>query len=102
MMTAPFGDQNCPTSRSHWLLPLVHGHVDQASMYLLFRIAHDTAHRPSLVVRQFKTAAELIVLGRIIFITLIARRSRHYAGVRYLKRGVNDQVTLNLSPTQDR
>lgn len=26
-----------------------------------------------------------------MFITLIARRSRHYAGVRYLKRGVNDE-----------
>lgn len=25
----------------------------------------------------------------MVFITLIARRSRHYAGVRYLKRGVN-------------
>jgi len=35
---------------------------------------------------------ELTVLGRVIFITLIARRSRHYAGARYLKRGVNDEV----------
>jgi hypothetical protein len=26
----------------------------------------------------------------VVFITLIARRSRYYAGVRYLKRGVND------------
>ena len=34
---------------------------------------------------------ELTVLGRVVFITLIARRSRHYAGVRYLKRGVNDE-----------
>ena len=30
-------------------------------------------------------------MGRVIFITLIARRSRHFAGARYLKRGVNDQ-----------
>ena len=36
--------------------------------------------------------AELTVLGRVIYITLIARRSRHYAGARYLKRGVNDEV----------
>lgn len=35
---------------------------------------------------------ELTVLGRVVFITLIARRSRHYAGARYLKRGVNDEV----------
>jgi hypothetical protein len=35
---------------------------------------------------------ELSVLGRVVFVTLIARRSRHYAGARYLKRGVNDEV----------
>ena len=34
---------------------------------------------------------ELTVLGRVIFITLIARRSRHYAGARYLKSGVDDE-----------
>jgi hypothetical protein len=39
---------------------------------------------------------ELTVLGRVIFITLIARRSRHFAGARYLKRGVNDEVIINL------
>ncbi|EKM53859.1 uncharacterized protein PHACADRAFT_209710 [Phanerochaete carnosa HHB-10118-sp] len=49
---------------SQWIVPLVHGHVDQA---------------------------KLTVLGRVIFITLIARRSRHHAGARYLKRGVNDE-----------
>jgi len=37
-------------------------------------------------------ALELTVLGRVIFVTLIARRSRHFAGARYLKRGVNDEV----------
>lgn len=37
---------------------------------------------------------ELTVLGRVVFITLIARRSRHYAGARYLKRGVNDEVCV--------
>ncbi|KAH9916211.1 SacI homology domain-containing protein [Fomitopsis serialis] len=45
-------------------IALIHGHVDQA---------------------------KLTVLGRVIFITLIARRSRHHAGARYLKRGVNDE-----------
>ncbi|KAF4568144.1 phosphatidylinositol-3,5-bisphosphate 5-phosphatase [Pleurotus pulmonarius] len=35
--------------------------------------------------------AKLTVLGRVVFVTLIARRSRHYAGARYLKRGVNDK-----------
>ncbi|KAG8819015.1 phosphatidylinositol-3,5-bisphosphate 5-phosphatase [Serendipita sp. 399] len=49
--------------RSHWVIPLMHGHVDQA---------------------------KLTVLGRVVYITLIARRSRYYAGARYLKRGVNE------------
>jgi len=40
--------------------------------------------------------AELTVLGRVIFVTLIARRSRHYAGARYLKRGVNDEVRISM------
>ena len=35
---------------------------------------------------------ELTVLGRVLYVTLIARRSRHFAGARYLKRGVNDEV----------
>jgi hypothetical protein len=43
-----------------------------------------------------QTLTELTVLGRVIFITLIARRSRHFAGARYLKRGVNDEVIINL------
>lgn len=50
--------------KPHWFLPLVHGHVDQA---------------------------KLTVLGRLVFVTLIARRSRHYAGARYLKRGINEE-----------
>ena len=31
------------------------------------------------------------VLGRVFTITLIGRRSRLFAGTRYLKRGVNDE-----------
>ncbi|GLB44123.1 putative sacI homology domain containing protein [Lyophyllum shimeji] len=64
LLTAPFSGQDRPSLRPHWLLPMVHGHVDQA---------------------------KLTVLGRVIFVTLIARRSRHFAGARYLKRGVNDE-----------
>ena len=37
-------------------------------------------------------ALELNVLSRVVFVTLIARRSRHYAGARYLTRGVNEEV----------
>lgn len=47
-----------------WCIPIIHGYVDQSSIY---------------------------VYGRIIYVTLIARRSRHFAGARYLKRGANDR-----------
>ncbi|KAF7836841.1 phosphoinositide phosphatase SAC3 isoform X1 [Senna tora] len=33
----------------------------------------------------------LAISGRDVIITLIARRSRHYAGTRYLRRGVNEK-----------
>ncbi|KAI9751629.1 MAG: phosphatidylinositol-3,5-bisphosphate 5-phosphatase [Lichina confinis] len=46
-----------------WCLPIVHGHVDQSTLY---------------------------VHGRSIHITIIARRSRFFAGARFLKRGTND------------
>lgn len=75
MMTRAFQNTSMSNSekqqdahlKSQWIIPLVHGHVDQA---------------------------KLTVLGRVIFVTLIARRSRHHAGARYLKRGVNDEVPL--------
>ncbi|KAJ1893509.1 phosphatidylinositol-3,5-bisphosphate 5-phosphatase [Kickxella alabastrina] len=48
---------------AEWTVALVHGYIDQS---------------------------KLSVLGRDVFVTLVARRSRIFAGVRYLKRGVND------------
>ncbi|KAN0060124.1 phosphatidylinositol-3,5-bisphosphate 5-phosphatase [Thecaphora frezii] len=50
--------------RNGWVLPLVYGFVDQA---------------------------KLSVLNRTIYVTLIARRSRHFAGARFLKRGINER-----------
>ncbi|KAK4985385.1 phosphatidylinositol-3,5-bisphosphate 5-phosphatase [Elasticomyces elasticus] len=46
-----------------WCLPIIHGFVDQAS---------------------------LDIFGRRVYITIIARRSRFFAGARFLKRGAND------------
>ncbi|KAK2877215.1 hypothetical protein FQN49_001339 [Arthroderma sp. PD_2] len=46
-----------------WFLPITHGYVDQSA---------------------------ISVYGRLVYLTLIARRSRFFAGARYLKRGVND------------
>ncbi|MBE3041872.1 hypothetical protein IMZ48_04675 [Candidatus Bathyarchaeota archaeon] len=36
----------------------------------------------------------LSIYGRTAHITIIARRSRHFAGARFLKRGANDLVSL--------
>ena len=46
-----------------WCLPIIHGYVDQSA---------------------------LSVYGRLVYITIIARRSRFFAGARFLKRGAND------------
>ncbi|KAJ5356815.1 hypothetical protein N7517_011424 [Penicillium concentricum] len=46
-----------------WCLPIIHGYVDQSKMS---------------------------VYGRMVYITIIARRSRFFAGARFLKRGAND------------
>lgn len=54
--------------------------------------------KPVRLIRYYQCSSdthlvsELTVLGRVLFVTLIARRSRHHAGTRYLKRGVNDEV----------
>lgn len=54
--------------------------------------------RRKLISRTCTT--ELSVYGRTIQILLIARRSRHFAGARFHKRGVNTQVrTLSLIGT---
>lgn len=46
-----------------WCRPIIHGYIDQAS---------------------------ISIYGRTAFITIIARRSRYFAGARFLKRGAND------------
>lgn len=49
-------------AKRQWVIPLVHGFVDQA---------------------------KLSVLGNAIYVSLIARRSRHFAGARFYKRGID-------------
>lgn len=46
-----------------WFRPIIHGFIDQAN---------------------------ISIYGRKIYITIIARRSHHFAGARFLKRGVNN------------
>lgn len=85
-MSRPFTD-TAPRGVLTWLIPLIHGHVDQASKYGLLRLWSTLSF----------FYLELNVLGRVIFVTLIARRSRHYAGARYLTRGVNEEVRAQPS-----
>ena len=47
-----------------WKLPIVHGFVDQSNVS---------------------------IYGQPVYVTLIARRSKNYAGTRFLKRGANNQ-----------
>lgn len=49
---------------THWVVPVIHGFFKQIS---------------------------LSMVGRPLSLTLLARRSRFFAGPRYLKRGVNDK-----------
>lgn len=51
------------STADEWIIPLCYGFVDQA---------------------------KLSIMNRTIHVTLIARRSRHFAGARFLKRGVNE------------
>ncbi|GMM51534.1 phosphatidylinositol-3,5-bisphosphate 5-phosphatase [Starmerella bacillaris] len=53
-----------PQLRKKWFTVLIHGFIDQA---------------------------RISVFGNHITITIIARRSRHFAGVRFYKRGVNNE-----------
>ncbi|XP_077236470.1 phosphoinositide phosphatase SAC3-like [Tasmannia lanceolata] len=50
----------------------------------------NTVWTVALVYGFFKQA-KLSILGKDFKLTLIARRSRHFAGTRYLKRGVNEK-----------
>lgn len=43
------------------------------------------------VVCGFVSQKQLSLVGRTISLTLIARRSRHFAGTRYRKRGINNR-----------
>ena len=47
-----------------WCLSVVHGYVDQSALSVYW--------------------------GRVVYVTIIARRSRFFAGARFLKRGAND------------
>ncbi|XP_039119787.1 phosphoinositide phosphatase SAC2-like isoform X1 [Dioscorea cayenensis subsp. rotundata] len=51
----------------------------------------ENTHWTVALVYGFFKQAKLSISGKDFWLTLIARRSRHYAGTRYLKRGVNEK-----------
>ncbi|KNC76909.1 hypothetical protein SARC_10616 [Sphaeroforma arctica JP610] len=57
-------EQMLPVCHRAWITPLVHGYISQA---------------------------QLNIMGRLVSFLLIARRSRHFAGARFLKRGANEK-----------
>lgn len=64
-----------------WCLPIIHGYIDQAGTLTCIEIS-----------KHSLTATALSIYGRTVHITIIARRSRFFAGARFLKRGANDLV----------
>ncbi len=60
----PSADKRGCTGFGDWLTPLLHGYYEQL---------------------------KCSVFGQPLTLTLISRRSRHFAGTRYLKRGMNDK-----------
>ncbi|MBW0463316.1 hypothetical protein O181_003031 [Austropuccinia psidii MF-1] len=63
LLLSAFGDSIDRPGGSPWVLPLIYGFVDQS---------------------------KLNVFGRTVHVAVIARRSRHFAGARFLKRGVSE------------
>ena len=66
--------------RHTWVMPIIHGYVRQKS-------ADFQAGRGNYTKLHKRDTHNL----RLLTYTLISRRSRHFAGTRYLRRGVNDR-----------
>ncbi|KAF1990854.1 Polyphosphoinositide phosphatase, factor-induced gene 4 protein [Aulographum hederae CBS 113979] len=77
---------------------LHHAEHDYNDMFIwnhhLLQPAKDTLRKPydwcQPIIHGFVDQAALDVFGRRVYITVIARRSRFFAGARFLKRGTND------------
>jgi SacI homology domain len=96
---------------SRWILNTIHGFFEQASMLsLLVRcwnvvlfcsctyfllIVLVLIYVPCMLLfllyPSHSTHSECSINGRLLTLSLIARRSRLYAGTRYRKRGINDK-----------
>ncbi len=87
---------------SQWILPVIHGYFNQTStsppLFSLPSFAFVIPLSLSLflwtcLVLTLAVAvacAEYSVFGRTVSLTLLSRRSRYFAGARFLKRGVTE------------
>lgn len=81
-----------------WCRPIIHGYIDQAGEFCIFSLdmfflAAYCMCATKLLSDIVLTRKALSIYGRTAHITVIARRSRYFAGARFLKRGANDLVS---------
>lgn len=69
-----------------WCCATIHGYLEQRGKSSLSPLMESS-------LPDTNTPQALNVFGRIVHVTLIARRSRHFAGVRFLKRGITSEVS---------
>lgn len=57
--------------------------------------SHFQSHTPCIIFLHYESQ-DICVFGRPVLMTLVARRSAHYAGTRFLKRGANSEVSRDV------
>ncbi|CAI5957071.1 unnamed protein product [Closterium sp. NIES-64] len=83
---------SCMSHMDH-MAHMAHEHMFVWNAFLTRPIRHALGtNRWTLTLSHgFFHQERMSIFGRVISLVLIARRSRHFAGTRYLKRGVNDR-----------
>ena len=76
-------------NRSPWVMPLIHG-------YFVQEVRIRATRCPLLSNNWMLDLQRVCASGHVFAISVIARRSRHFAGTRFLKRGVNEQGQVPL------
>ena len=66
-------------------------------LFLCWPLEFFCCHITTKTATSLTIHTDICVYGRPIYVTLIARRSKEFAGTRFLKRGANDEVHLILS-----
>jgi hypothetical protein len=94
LLSSAFGNSINKEGGSPWVLPLIYGFVDQSSQSFRSQQKQNKTANSFFFfcVFLFPFFLELNVFGRTVYVAVIARRSRHFAGARFLKRGVSEDV----------